>query len=785
MACKKFATPTAHGRKNVLDDFPNGNAVDKVEVVPQDKELPLLESRCFLASFAKRLRNWQIGDREWALLRRTGAPFGSLIKDIIELDMNMEIVDALLGFWDEEHCGFFIGGVIIPFTVDDIALITGLPNRGQKVVRQTLASNCCSEFRRIYLTIRNIERSLDNILRNRNDPNPETDKQFVQQMILYLWGSVLFPSSCRIVPRYMAYYVKNLDYIGSFNWAEALHSFLVKEINAKSKSVKERNEGKDVVAGYMNGLCFVINVWFFEHVDFGEDSKPSNPDVKPRMLKWAKGCKFWKRKPFLQRFGDIMVDKVCHRLLPKNDEFELISLNSLEQMSTQIGASDDVVKGDPSLVGNPEVVGFDFRAGYGGMERRDGEVERETLETKVERGYSFEISSLTQVVLKQIARISFLERKIVNLETLAVSKGWEIEGMNDIIYEKAYEKVGYDLPGTHQESCIEGDKGHKVEAIGHPKLSSIARNEKKRCIQDGKRKMLKSAIAKEHFMLKKRRDTDIEKASLLSVDSSAIFERKDTDKLVNLDDYADPTEQEKEAKVAPLNYVGRALLTENVRKYLDAFCMKPMQRDDIVFFDWNICIQRHSMVEYLQGGYISEEIIDAYALILYKGVKKSGNNSASFLYVPPMFLGLYRNKLGSYKTFMNAVDKKSLEKVFFLFLPCHISTANHWLLLVCDTKRRKWIGYDSLYDARHREVAKDQIMILTEYLYQDHGWDIRSWNLEYRRSYPQQEPGTLDCGIFVMKFIESIIRVPMEINFRGTDMQLFRPQIAYNILSHC
>ncbi|XP_020688197.2 uncharacterized protein LOC110103724 isoform X3 [Dendrobium catenatum] len=708
MACKKFATPTAHGRKNVLDDFPNGNAVDKVEVVPQDKELPLLESRCFLASFAKRLRNWQIGDREWALLRRTGAPFGSLIKDIIELDMNMEIVDALLGFWDEEHCGFFIGGVIIPFTVDDIALITGLPNRGQKVVRQTLASNCCSEFRRIYLTIRNIERSLDNILRNRNDPNPETDKQFVQQMILYLWGSVLFPSSCRIVPRYMAYYVKNLDYIGSFNWAEALHSFLVKEINAKSKSVKERNEGKDVVAGYMNGLCFVINVWFFEHVDFGEDSKPSNPDVKPRMLKWAKGCKFWKRKPFLQRFGDIMVDKVCHRLLPKNDEFELISLNSLEQMSTQIGASDDVVKGDPSLVGNPEVVGFDFRAGYGGMERRDGEVERETLETKVERGYSFEISSLTQVVLKQIARISFLERKIVNLETLAVSKGWEIEGMNDIIYEKAYEKVGYDLPGTHQESCIEGDKGHKVEAIGHPKLSSIARNEKKRCIQDGKRKMLKSAIAKEHFMLKKRRDTDIEKASLLSVDSSAIFERKDTDKLVNLDDYADPTEQEKEAKVAPLNYVGRALLTENVRKYLDAFCMKPMQRDDIVFFDWNICIQRHSMVEYLQGGYISEEIIDAYALILYKGVKKSGNNSASFLYVPPMFLGLYRNKLGSYKTFMNAVDKKSLEKVFFLFLPCHISTANHWLLLVCDTKRRKWIGYDSLYDARHREVAKDQ-----------------------------------------------------------------------------
>ncbi|KAI0516105.1 hypothetical protein KFK09_008777 [Dendrobium nobile] len=545
MACKKFATPRTQGRKNVLDDFPDGNAVDKVEVFPHEKELPLLESRCFLASFTKRLRNWQIGNREWALLRRAGTPFGSLIKDIMELDMNMEIVDALLGFWDEEHCGFLIGGIIIPFTVDDIALITGLPNRGQKVVRPSLASNCCSEFQSIYLTIRNIERSLDIILRNRNDPNPEADKQFVQQMILYLWGSVLFPSSSRTVPRYMAYYLQNLDSIGSFNWAEALHSFLVKEINVKSKVVKERNEGKEVVVGYMNGLCFSINAWFFEHVNFGEDSKPSNPDVKPRMLKWAKGCKFWKRKPFLQRFGDIMVDKVCHRLLPKSDEFELISLNSVEQMSSQIGASSDVVKGDPSLVGNPKVMGYDIRAGYGGMEQRDGEVEKETWETKVERGYSSEIASLTQVVLKQIARISVLERKIVNLETLAVSKGWEIEGMNDKIYGKAYENVVNDLPGTHQESCVEGDKGHTVEAIGHPKLSSIARIEKKRCQQDVKRKMLKSAIAKDHFMLKKRRDTDIEKASLLSVDSFARFERKDIDKQANLDDHADPTEQEK------------------------------------------------------------------------------------------------------------------------------------------------------------------------------------------------------------------------------------------------
>ncbi|XP_020589050.1 uncharacterized protein LOC110030606 [Phalaenopsis equestris] len=772
----------AQRRKNVVDHVSCGNAVDKTDAVREDEELPLLESRCLLASFGKKIRNWQINNREWALLRRT--PFGKLIKDILKLDMNMEIVDALLGFWDEGHCGFLIGGVIIPFTVDDIALITGLPNRGQNVVRQKRALSLDPEFSRIYLTKNIIRRRLDNILRNRNDHNPETDKRFVQQMILFLWVSVLFPSGSGVVPRYMAYYVKDLDSIGSYNWAEALHSFLVKEINAKSKVVKERNEGKEVAVGCMNGLSFTITVWFFEHVDFGEDARPSNPETRPRMLKWAKRCKFWRRKRFLDRLRDTAEDKVCYRLLPKNDEFELISLNSLEQIQSEIGCSDGAVRDDPSLVAGLEAVDSDIRAGYEGMEHRGTDAGKKKQQKKVEKKCSSEIASLTQLVLKQIARISVLERKIVNLETLAVSKGWEIEGMNDKINGKVGEKV--DLSATLLKPCIEGD------TVEFPTLNSIARSEKQICQQHGKRKMLKSNIGREHLMIKRRREITVEKASIPSVESLARIERTDTNMQrgtnmpVNLDDYASPMEKMvQEARVASLNYVGRELLTENVRNYLDAFCIKPMQRDDIVFFDWNICIRRHSMLEYLQGGYTSEEIIDAYALMLYEGAKMSENKFASFLYVPPMFLGLYRNKLGSYKTFLNAFDEKSLEKAKLLLLPCHISTANHWLLLVCNMKLKKWIGYDSLYDARHREAAKEQTLLLAEYLHEDHGLDIRSWSLEYRRIYPQQEPGTLDCGIFVMKFIESIVSVPMLINFRGSDMQFFRPQIAYQILHHC
>ncbi|PKA48623.1 Putative ubiquitin-like-specific protease 1B [Apostasia shenzhenica] len=139
-----------------------------------------------------------------------------------------------------------------------------------------------------------------------------------------------------------------------------------------------------------------------------------------------------------------------------------------------------------------------------------------------------------------------------------------------------------------------------------------------------------------------------------------------------------------------------------------------------------------------------------------------------------MFLGLYRSKLGSYKTFLNAMDNKPQRQVQFVFLPCHIPNSGHWLLLVCDIEMQKWIAYNSLYDPRHREVVKEQRILLAEYLYEDHGFDGRHWSLDYSRRYPQQEPDTLDCGVFVIKFIETIIRIPRKTNFQEADMRLFR-----------
>ncbi|KAK8958017.1 hypothetical protein KSP39_PZI000105 [Platanthera zijinensis] len=790
-------TPVLGQRKNIMEDFSNGNPKHKVKNVPIRAKRKRLKCRCFLSRFSKKIKSWQIDFRGWELLG--GTPFGCIIKAIPELYMNVEILEILLSSWDEDQCGFVIGGNIIPFTADDIALITGLPNRGDKVMRKNVGFNGDTNYGRRDRSLLGLEESLDNAVQNfKSSPNSENDRCFVQLMILYLWGSVLFPTCSRIVPAYLFYYVQNLEAIGNYNWAEAIHSFLVKEI-------KKNNEGKRVADRYISGLCLAVNVWFFEHVDFSVDtsvdSRPSNPDVRPRMLKWVKVFKFWQRKAFIRRFREIMEDKVSYHIPQESDDLELVSRdNECYMRSRIVGGSDDALRGEPSQAKNLENIESDIQGGYKRTNERGRHAEEGNNRLK---DIESDIKHLADDLNKQSKLVSLLERKLVKLERLLVSKGWEIEEEIVDIDDLTEHKVGKGDEEVHNvkidgKPCIEVDQGHTIEGIGHPNLIEFeivvkkCRKSGKRKAKptitnkqkNGKRKVSKSTITNKHVPAKRKRDVEEKQASIPTMKSLTRFRREDVDILVNVDDYASPIERKKEAKVEPLKYVGRELLTEKEREYLDAFCLKPMPKDEVVFFYWNIAIRRHSMVEYLRGGYTPEEIIDAYARILCESGEMSEDTVASFLYVPPMFLGLYRNKLGSYRTFLNSVDMKSLEKVKFLFLPCLVSTANHWLLLVCDMEKRKWAVYDSLYDPRHREPAKEQIMLLTEYLHQNHEFDIRSWGLEYKRIYPQQDPGSLDCGVFVMKFIENIIR-PRTINFRGTDAQLFRPRIAYKILCHC
>ena len=57
------------------------------------------------------------------------------------------------------------------------------------------------------------------------------------------------------------------------------------------------------------------------------------------------------------------------------------------------------------------------------------------------------------------------------------------------------------------------------------------------------------------------------------------------------------------------------------------------------------------------------------------------------------------------------------------------------------------------------------------------------WSVIDVESFPQQEPGSVECGVFLMKSIEQIA-YDNKIKFKHQDMQRYRAEIAALILKH-
>ncbi|PKA51080.1 hypothetical protein AXF42_Ash010520 [Apostasia shenzhenica] len=498
----KRSTRNAITRKKAMGNLSHQNAEDEVNTIERGRNLRQFPSGHCLRHFMKKLKYWQIDDHRLSLLRTT--PFGRLIEHILELDvnaqvvklgMNVQVVDALLDFWDEKHCGFSISGAFIPFSVDDFALITGLPNRGLNVFMEKMSSSksAVQKFGLTgnYLDIFGVERKLDLILYNKNDLNPEEDKLFVQLMILYLWVCVMFPPA-RHVPSYMLSHVENLDAIGSFNWAEALHTFLVNEICLKYTPLLRRIEEQRVSYTYINCLSFAINIWLFEHVNFGEDSRPSNPDASPRMLKWV-GGKIWEGKDIVGKLSKIGEDKVSLHLAPRNEELELVSHPIIEHMTPQTGCSDDAERENPSLIEN------------------------------------------------------CIEERVCGMSELCEAEDREVGCKAlDMLTQKEIDELSVnEHPGTLKGRYV---LGKKKEVADNQTYDQICRTKKSRNASGIKRrrkhvngKKLRPSIKRKQLMITNRREISNDR---LSVPGIMLFEKKDCDMPVNIDDYPCPIEQE-------------------------------------------------------------------------------------------------------------------------------------------------------------------------------------------------------------------------------------------------
>lgn len=198
----------------------------------------------------------ELNETQEALLQQT--PFYCYSR-IPQIKIDSSLLDYLIRQWDTTTNAFDIKGKKIPFTVEDVSLITGLKCYGDVVNFQNKEGK--SDFQVQMFDGKPITRNLlETMLVDLQGIDDETTTRlFVRLVILYLFSTLFFAQKNYSVPEGLVKYTENLEHLGDYNWSQAIHSFLVKHIDSAHKKIEQPNRIKEITIG---GFSIILNVSF-------------------------------------------------------------------------------------------------------------------------------------------------------------------------------------------------------------------------------------------------------------------------------------------------------------------------------------------------------------------------------------------------------------------------------------------------------------------------------------------------------------------------------------------
>jgi len=156
-------------------------------------------------------------------------------------EQNVPLIYELISRWDISKQCFVIKGQPIPFTADEVALLTGLPNKGEEISWHSLA----------HTSVTSKEIRDDMMELNKQTP-PET---MLRTFIMYLFSNLLFQLNNFKTPRLIQRIANSPDVFLSINWASSIREFLVGEFNKAASKISNKKP-----AGYINGFVPLLIV---------------------------------------------------------------------------------------------------------------------------------------------------------------------------------------------------------------------------------------------------------------------------------------------------------------------------------------------------------------------------------------------------------------------------------------------------------------------------------------------------------------------------------------------
>ncbi|KAK8964610.1 hypothetical protein KSP40_PGU015596 [Platanthera guangdongensis] len=191
------------------------------------------------------------------------------------IQQNIPLLYYIIRSYSARKNAFLLGKFYVKFTVNHVALILGLPNRGKEF-----------QFDRIPLSnLKHKELVQELADLTVEDSSPTLESRRINALIRYVLAAFFFPLKGLKVPTCLLEF-KGLEDFAAVNWPKAIHTFLYSHF-AYMKEIAIGEEMKNL--GYLEGCSVILVVWFLEHTSVASTCREM---ATPRLHRWSSQLTF-------------------------------------------------------------------------------------------------------------------------------------------------------------------------------------------------------------------------------------------------------------------------------------------------------------------------------------------------------------------------------------------------------------------------------------------------------------------------------------------------------------
>ncbi|KAK8951473.1 hypothetical protein KSP39_PZI003984 [Platanthera zijinensis] len=200
------------------------------------------------------------------------------------LPQNIPLLYVLVRAYNRHKQAFLLGKKYCKFTVNEVAMILGLPNHGQNF---TFVRLPC-----IDISYKDLTEDLNALAWE--DWSPTLESRRLDSLILYLVNVFFFPLKGMKVPASL-YKIRGFSNFQKYNWPKAIHEFLLSQIDTLSQSsvikkvpgLPQQANGDDCgvyVLKYMEALASTDNISWEECSNWSSQTVKFRAELAAEMI---------------------------------------------------------------------------------------------------------------------------------------------------------------------------------------------------------------------------------------------------------------------------------------------------------------------------------------------------------------------------------------------------------------------------------------------------------------------------------------------------------------------